>query len=298
VTGSPAPDREEELAVPDGALHVEHFLPAGPAAGLVVCVHGFDAHCGSYRHVGAKLAAEGFAAALFDCRGNGRSTGRRGHVTRFDQYSSDLAAVVQAARKLTPAGPLILLGHSQGGTIVLHTVLRDLLGARPDRMILATPWLGLTMPVPWWKRAASPVFARIWPTLTMASGIQSADLSRDPAVVEAHEKDPLVHHVASARWFEEALAAQAGIRAASMPLQVPTLVLVVGHDKIVSTEATLAFAEKAGAAVALRRYEGLFHELFLEPERDQVLADVVSWLRSPAPLVDLPRAPAAVPVII
>jgi lysophospholipase len=289
-----APDQEEELAVVDGALHVEHFSPRGASAGSVVFVHGFDAHCGLYRALGTTLAAQGYAATLYDGRGHGRSTGRRGHIARFEQYGADLAAVVERARTRHPTGPLIALGHSQGGTVVLDAAIRG--AVQPDRMILAAPWLGLVMAVPWWKRAASPLFDRLWPTLSLNNGLQAADISRNPVLAKIRAEDPLIHHVASARWFEEVLRTQARIRADVAPLGIPTLVLVAGQDRIVSSEATLAFARAAGPAVAVRRYEAAYHDLFIEPEQDEVMADIVAWLRAPVvPGPDLDRAPLGLP---
>jgi alpha-beta hydrolase superfamily lysophospholipase len=300
VTGSPAPagpDREEELDAGSAKLHLEHFLPPTRPLGVLLAVHGYGVHCGLYRHVGATLARAGWAVTQFDCRGHGRSSGRRGHVARFDQYSDDLVAVAARARTLAPAGPLVLVGHSHGGTIAVDSVLRGRI--TPDRLVLAAPYLGLTMPVPPVKRAIAPIMARLWPTLTMANGIRSVDLSRNPELVTLMDTDPLVHHVATARWFQEAVAAHARILAGAAALRVPTLLLVVGEDRIVSTAAALAFAEAAGRAVAVRRYEGVYHELFWEPEKDRILADVVAWLRAPVTDgADLGRAPGAVPGII
>jgi lysophospholipase len=289
------PDQEEELAVADGALHVERFLPRGAPAGSIVFVHGFDAHCGLYRALGSSLAAQGYAATLYDGRGHGRSTGRRGHIARFDQYGADLAAVVARARALLPTGPMVVMGHSQGGTVVLDALIRDAMAPAPDRVVLAAPWLGLVMPVPWWKRAASPLFDRLWPTLSMNNGLQATDISRNPDLVRIRDEDPLIHHLASARWFEEVLRTQARIRAGVAPLRIPTLILVAGQDRIVSSEATLAFAQAAGPAVAVRRYEAAYHDLFIEPEQDQVMDDILGWLRAPAAGPDLDRAPRAVP---
>jgi lysophospholipase len=294
VIEAKSPDQEEELAVEDGTLHVERFLPAGAPLGSIVFVHGFDAHCGLYRSLGTALAAQGYAATLYDSRGHGRSSGRRGHVARFQQYGADLAQVVERAR--APAGgPVTVMGHSQGGTVVLDAVTGGLLTPPPNRMILAAPWLGLAMPVPWWKRAVSPLFDRLWPTLTLNNGLQAADISRNPALARVRAEDPLIHHVATARWFQEVLRTQARLRAGVPPLHIPTLILVAGQDRIVSSEATLAFARAAGPAVAVRRYESAYHDLFIEPEQDQVLADVLSWLRAPVPEPDLERAPLAVP---
>jgi alpha-beta hydrolase superfamily lysophospholipase len=295
VIGPQAPDREEELAVEDGALHVEHFLPRGAPAGLVVFVHGFDAHAGMYRALSTALAAEGYATVLYDGRGHGRSQGRRGHIARFEQYGADLAAAVAHARR-SVAGPLIVMGHSQGGTVVLDAVVRGAISPTPDRVILAAPWLGLSLPVPWWKKALSPLFSTIWPTLTMGNGLRAADISRNPALEQIRAHDPLIHHVATARWFEEVLRTQLRIRTTAPALRVPTLILVAGQDRIVSSEATLAFVQTAGPAVAVRRYPAAFHDLFIEPEQDQVLSDILAWLRAPAEIgAELDRAPSAVP---
>jgi len=293
VTGSQPPDHEAEVAVEDGALHVEHFRPRGSPAGVIVFVHGFDAHCGLYRALGATLAAQGYAVVLYDGRGHGRSTGRRGHIARFEQYGADLAAVVTHARGTFP-GPLTVMGHSQGGLVVLDAVIREAVAA--ERMILAAPWLGLAMPVPWFKKALSPAFGRLWPTLTMGNGLRAADISRNPELEEIRAHDPLIHHVATARWFEEVLRTQLRIRTSPPTLRLPTLVLVAGQDRIVSSAATLTFIQTAGPAVAVRRYEAAYHDLFIEPEQDQVVADILAWLRAPpAAGVDLDRAPLAVP---
>jgi alpha-beta hydrolase superfamily lysophospholipase len=128
------------------------------------------------------------------------------------------------------------------------------------------------------KRAAAEVFARLSPTLTMENGIKAEDMSRSPAVVANLLRDPLVHHVATAGWFAGVLRTQAALRLMAAQLPVPTLILVAGQDRIVSTEASLAFAQASGSTAEVRRYESLYHELFLEPEREQVVHDVANWL--------------------
>jgi alpha-beta hydrolase superfamily lysophospholipase len=133
----------------------------------------------------------------------------------------------------------------------------------------------------------------------MGNGLQAGDITRNPDAVQSRDADPLVHHVASARWFEEVLATQRRIRTDRPLLTVPTLVLVAGQDKIVSSAATMTFAQGAGPAVAIRRYEPLYHDLLVEPEQAQVLADVVAWLRAPVPATtDLGRASVVLPGII
>jgi alpha-beta hydrolase superfamily lysophospholipase len=239
-------------------------------------VHGYAAHAGLYRHVAEALAADGLAVTGFDCRGHGRSSGRRGHATRFAEYLDDLDRVIARVRGSAPHLPLYLIGHSHGATIVLDAVLSRRL--HPDRMVLAAPWLELAMKVPRWKRGLGVLTARFWPTLALANGIQAEDVTRNPQVLANFWKDPLVHHVATARWFAEATAAQQRILAAAAQLDVPTLLLLAGADRIVVNDASSALAERAPRFIRLHRFDGLFHELFLEPEWPEVVTEISRFL--------------------
>ena len=275
------PTQIENLLAGEVVLHVEHFRPSKPARLVLVAVHGFGAYCGLYRHVAGALLARGIAVTQFDCRGHGRSQGRRGHVDHFDDYHADLSLVVRRARELVPGVPWALMGHSLGGLIALHHVLRRQSQPQADQLVVVAPWLELKMKVSMPKRAAAEVFARLKPTLTMSNGIKAEDVSRSPEVVANFFRDPLVHHVATAGWLASVLQTQAAVRAMGTQLQVPTLLLVAGQDRIVSSEATLAFAQKAGSLTEVRRYPALYHELFLEPEREQVVSDIADWLLMP-----------------
>ena len=278
---STASPREEVLVAGGETLHLEHFDPTVPPRAVLVLVHGFSAHCGLYRHIARALAADGLKVTTFDCRGHGRSTGRRGYAARFTQFVEDLAIVVERARRGDPGLPLFLLGHSHGGTVALEAVLAGSL--RPDRLVLAAPYLDLLMKVPGWKRGLSGMMSRLWPTLTMGNGILPQTISRNPEVIANFWKDPLAHHVATPRWFVEVGAAQQRIRAAAARLDVPTLLLLAGDDKLVVNDVALELAAAAPAFVDVRRFEGLYHEIFLEPEWSEVVTAIREWLRAEVP---------------
>src|SRR5687767_10485380 len=189
------PTVEEDIpAGPGTTLHVETFRPAAAPRAVVVGLHGFSSHCGLLRHVGDALARAGFTAVFFDCRGHGCSTGRRGYIERFANYVEDLDMVVKRAREAHPGIPLLLLGHSQGATIVLDYVLGA--GGQADGLLLATPWLGLQLKPPALKLVLARLAGRLWPTLTMGNEIRARDVSRNPIVHANFDTDPLVHHVA------------------------------------------------------------------------------------------------------
>jgi len=261
-------------------FHVVHHAARGDARLSAILMHGFSAHVGLYSHVAAALADQGIAVTQFDGRGHGKSGGRRGHVDDFGDYLDDLAMVIEWARRRNPTLPWALVGHSLGGAIGLSYVLDPKRVDKPTRLVLAAPWLKLKMAVPAPKRLAANVVAKVYPTLSMANGLLAADISRNPEVLAGFDRDPLVHHVASAGWFMTTLRAQAHIRTHAAELKVPTLILLAGEDRIVANEASETFARDAGNIVEVRRYPGLFHELYLEPEAEAVVTDIRSWLLS------------------
>ncbi len=278
MDGDRLPDLETTLAREGLLLHLEHYRPRTEPQLSLVMVHGFSAHCGLYRHVGTTFADQGIAVTQFDCRGHGRSQGRRGHVDDFGDYLEDLGAVAAWARERYPALPWVLLGHSLGGTISLAFLLEGQSRAAPEALVLVAPWLKLQMKVGAPKRLAANVAARVLPTLTMDNGLRGENVSRNPLVLAHFDHDPLVHHVATAGWFMATLRAQARIRARAGALRARTLLLLAGADRIVANQANHAFAQAAGTVVEVHEYPGLFHEVFLEPEAPMVLADIARWL--------------------
>jgi alpha-beta hydrolase superfamily lysophospholipase len=62
-------------------------------------------------------------------------------------------------------------------------------------------------------------------------------------------------------------------------LTAPLLVVHGSDDRLIPVEGSRRLVECVGSTdVTLKVYPGLYHEVFNEPERDQVLDDVVSWI--------------------
>ena len=68
------------------------WRPARPPRGVVVVVHGFNAHSGHYAWAAEQLTAHGLAVYAFDLRGRGRSDGERFCVEQFGDYVDDVAS--------------------------------------------------------------------------------------------------------------------------------------------------------------------------------------------------------------
>jgi len=250
-----------------------------PVRGVVVMLHGFSTHVGLLEETARYLADHGLVVYGFDCRGHGESTGRRGYVKRFGDFRADLGLVIGEVRARYPTLPLALFGHSHGATIALDFALRT--EAPPAALILVCPFLALALRVPWYKRLPAGLLNLIWPTLALGNGLDPTILARDAAVRARLGADPLIHHVATARWFHEVQAAQAAIQARAAELRVPTWMGLAGADRLVDNGAALAFARAAAPAVTVNVYADASHELLLDEAKHQVRSDIATWVVAP-----------------
>jgi acylglycerol lipase len=256
-------------------LFWQAWTPADPRA-VVVIAHGAGEHSGRYEHVARRLVDAGYAVYALDHRGHGRSAGRRALVDRMDQAIADVRTLVGRAASENPGRPLFLLGHSMGGTISIAFAARH-----QDELA----GLALSGPVAVLE-AASPalrVVASVLSTLTPNLGVFGVDpslVSRDPEVVRAYREDPLVFHgKLPARTVAE-LAAAVGRFPAEVPqIRLPLLVMHGTKDALAPVAgATMVHERAASTDKTLRLYEGLYHEILNEPERQTVLGDLLSWL--------------------
>ncbi len=252
--------------------------------GTVVILHGYCEHRGRYPHVAAHLNRHGYHVLVGDLRGHGESGGARGFVRRFSDYVADARAFFDAAAELSRSGPKaatkpILLGHSMGGLVGLQFAL-----AYPEALhalAVSSPFLGLKIKVPGWKRTMGVVASVLSPTLRLPSGLSANDLSHDTEVCRRYDADPLVTHDATARWFTETIYAQEDLRARAGRVRVPTLMQVAGDDRIVDAAVSQVLFDRLGATDKnLTVYPGLFHEIFNETptDRQRVLSDLTNWL--------------------
>lgn len=260
-------------------LYLEHFLPATKPRAVILFVHGYSTYSGPYRGLAQRLAAEGFVVTLFDVRGHGRSSGRRGFVRAFSDYGRDLALMIAEARAGHGRLPVVIVAHSHGCLITF-----DYLLATPDHgvagVVAGAPFLGLKMKVPAYKLALSGPLSRVWPTLAMHNEIKSDDVLRNEAYRRSFDgEDKLIFHTATARWFTESRAAQARVLAGAAAFSVPMCVQIPGEDRLVDAETTRAFASQLpGELVEARTYPDLYHELFIDTGCESVVADLAGWI--------------------
>jgi alpha-beta hydrolase superfamily lysophospholipase len=268
---------EWSFATRDGvALQARDWTPDGPARALVALVHGFDEHGERYQHVGAALAGAGYALSAFDLRGHGRSGGKRVHAESYEPLMEDVDTFLRLAGERFPGLPRFLYGHSMGGNLVLNYALRR--SPALAGVVATSPWLELAKAPPAWQAAAARVASRLLGGVALPTGLDSAAISRDPAVVKAYDADPFLQGKITPRLLVSVLDAGQWALAHAGEWKLPLLLLHGDADRITSFDASRRFAEAAQGDVTFHGWPGGYHELHNDLDKAEVLKEIVAWL--------------------
>lgn len=266
------------LEMQDGTrLFCADYFPQGVAHSGIVFMHGLGEHSGRYAHVADYFCKHGFAVRTYDHRGHGKSQGERGDIPHQNALLDDAHAVIQHWEKNCPksVSRQLLLGHSMGGLFAAKIALSG--ECTLDGLVLSAPALAIRMNLV--QRALLKILSSISPGLTLSNGLKTAYLSHDPKVIASYRNDELVHGRISARLLNSMLEAMADVYAHAGTLNLPTVLLVAGNDKLVDSSGSLKFAQACPENfLRLHTYETFYHELFNEFNTTAVFDDVSAWL--------------------
>jgi alpha-beta hydrolase superfamily lysophospholipase len=285
--------------------------PGAPAErrGSVQILHGMAEHAGRYRHVAERLTAAGYAVYAADHRGHGRSGGRYpgdlgedgfAWMVRNAKQVADAAIREQGAG---PAGQVLLIGHSMGSFVAQMAAMQY-----PERykgLLLSGaaykkgPLLGLGLrlakaELKLLRREDRP--SRLLDKLTFAGNNRAFRpartrfdwLSRDAAEVDRYVADERCGNVFPASFYLELLRGLKALYEPALWAQIdrgmPVMILAGERDPVGAAGKEVARLADAYRAAGVERlevklYKGMRHEIFNEIGREEVLDDVLRWLR-------------------
>jgi len=121
--------------------------PVGPPRGVAVMLHGLTDAPYSLRHVANRYREQGFAVVSIRMPGHGTVPGGLTKANWQDWMAATRLAVREARRRVGNDVPLHVVGYSNGGALAMKYALdaiEDPKLARPDKLILISPMIGLT----------------------------------------------------------------------------------------------------------------------------------------------------------
>jgi alpha-beta hydrolase superfamily lysophospholipase len=249
----------------------------GPARAVVLLVHGYAEHSGRYLPLAEHLTGRGCKVYAPDHRAHGCSGGTRALIEDMDDITADLVTLLQSIKAENPGRRVFVLGHSLGGPLAISLAM-----AQPDDVagaVLSGVGLMAGAGISPLLKLVSRALAVVAPQMGVQE-LKSDWLSHDPLARQAYDEDPLNYRgkimartgVELLRLADRALARVAEIR-------LPILCMHGGGDLLVDPAASQYLYDHVSSTdKTLKIFEGLYHEIYNEYEKDQVYALASGWL--------------------
>jgi acylglycerol lipase len=243
----------------------------------VVCLaHGQGEHTSRYAHVAEAFGRQGFVLFGADLRGHGRSGGARGHISSIEDFMHDIDELLAQARVRYPGLPIILYGHSLGGTQVLYYGLTH----KPDvkGVIATSSGLHTALDKQYLKLMMIKILGALTPNTSITSDLNPKNISRDEKVIQAYINDPLVHDQITLGFGKLMLGAANWTLAHAGDFSLPLLLLHGKADRLAFPSSSIEFAAPLKGKCTLVLWDDAYHELHNEPEKNEVFKTMMLWM--------------------
>ena len=259
------------------SIYYQTWLPDESARAVLLIAHGLNEHCGRYQHLAEYFVKEGYAIFGFDYPGHGKSEGTRSYVKDFSEFTETLLIYIEKIKEWQPNLPIFIVGHSMGGLVGAHLLIDH-----PDQVagaILSGSLILVPDNISPLTITIGKIISTILPKLGLAA-IDSSGLSRDPNIVQAYIADPLVFTgKVTTNLSIKMNQAMDRVVTDGSKINLPLLLLHGKADYLVDPVSTQFLYDLVSSEnKKIIYYEGFYHEIYNEPEHEQVFEDVSSWL--------------------
>ncbi len=247
------------------------------ARGLIMISHGFGEHFGLYEEFMDFLIKNGYGVCAYDHRAHGHSEEERGHIDRFEFFIEDMAVVVRHLKQEHQDLPLFIFGHSMGGLIAFNYGILHPEGIQGQ--VFTGPAVGRPVGTGFIPGSLFTLFKRyfarvkIYPVLARKG-------TRNKVFHAKLKDDPYMLKYETVGFICEFLYRGIALAKGNAPsYRLPVLFLHGKADRIIPYSASVEiFKQISSEDKTLKLYEGLYHELVREPEREEVWQDILAWL--------------------
>jgi alpha-beta hydrolase superfamily lysophospholipase len=253
------------------------YVSGAPARARVVVIHGIQSHAGWYEHSCTRLSQAGFAVDFLDRRGAGINKQNRGDTPSFRRLLDDLAEHLRSLRERDKL-PIFLVAISWGGK--LGTALERYRPGLIDGLALLCPGFFSRVKPAFFQRMRIFFSRLVRPTRKFFIPLNSADLfTATPRWQKFIENDPLSLRKVTARLLIESVRLDYYLRFVPRRVQVPVLLLLAEHDRIIDNAPTRRFVDRfASSDKEVIEYPDAHHTLEFEPDPERFIDDLARWL--------------------
>lgn len=249
------------------------------AKGVVVIAHNILEHTGRYAYVITMLRRNGYHIIMGDLPGQGQTSRvNKGQVENFQTYHESLLEWIKIANEYKI--PTFILGVGLGGLITINLLQKVDLPI--EGMLLIAPMLDLKQDAKTRKDKLISNVGKIAKDARFTIGINPTDLTRNEEIIEETRQDGLMLKKVTYHWYNIINETMKETMNHLHDIQdVPTLLMYGTKDSIVDTRAILEFKDKYhNSELYFKAWDGLYHEIHNEPERDEVMRYIITFLNN------------------
>ena len=249
------------------------------AKGVVVIVHNILEHTGRYAYVITMLRRNGYHVIMGDLPGQGQtSRANKGQLEHFDIYHETLIEWVRIANEYKI--PTFVMGVGLGGLILLNVLEKTELPI--EGMLLLSPLLEFKRNNKTRKNMLISNVGKGSKDARFKLGIETKDLTRNDEVIEETKQDGLMLRKVTYKWYNILLETMKDTVQHFKDIQsMPTLLMYGTEDKLLELRSFNELKNNLNTnEFYFKVWVGFYHEIHNEPERDQVMRYVLTFLNN------------------
>uniref|UniRef100_A0A1D1YVV2 Putative serine hydrolase C5E4.05c n=1 Tax=Anthurium amnicola TaxID=1678845 RepID=A0A1D1YVV2_9ARAE len=277
---------EEWIITKDGcSVYTKSWKTAvQPPLATMVFLHGFGEHINRYNHMFPRFAQANIEVYAYDQRGFGK-TGLKnqnlGITGGWKVIQEDITDALKVAKQ--PGVPLILFGHSMGGSLALRYAVEGPESKNISALIITSPLLS-TIRVNDSAVTIGTGLSKVLPNLQFNTKIDIKYVSRDPNECLKYANDPYNHPYWSLKGASDVFrGAKSVLKSGYEKITHPIYLAHGTGDQVTSFDSSKKLYERLPSTdKTFRVWTGLFHEMHNELEKNQVIQEYIDWAVSRA----------------
>jgi acylglycerol lipase len=254
-------------------LTVLELAANGEPRGAVTVLHDAGDTGDRYRDLAQSVAAKGWAVALPDMRGHGRTEGDRGHSAGLAEVVRDVQEIQDHLAYRLPTHPKVLVGQGLGALYALNYALEQ--PGHLAGLVLVAPLWSPDFEAPVAPKGLGKFFKKLTPRSAGKVAWTGDQLTTDSAQAASWSTSELTHDVVTLRAIQEAQRAAEQTIGRIGSVDVPVLLLHGADDPISAASKSGALS---GPSLTVEILEGMRHHPLQEADAAAVHARITTWL--------------------